>query len=119
MRSHQGLKVEMLVAMSKSIRLASDFNPFPFGRYPSHGDWNGQRFRDEWLIPALKSGDVLEVDLDGARGLSPSFLEEAFGGLVRSGFAAKDLLARLHIKSDRDPSFIDTINGYIREARAA
>jgi hypothetical protein len=109
----------MLATMTKTIRLAADFNPFPFGRYPSHGDWNGQRFRDEWLVPALQSADAVEVDLDGARGLSPSFLEEAFGGLVRRGFAIKDLLSRLRIKSDRDPSFIDTIQGYIRDARAA
>ena len=109
----------MLAIMTKTIRLATDFNPFPFGRYPSHGEWNGQRFREDWLVPALKDGEPLEVDLDGARGLSPSFLEEAFGGLVRKGFGTKDLLGRLHIKSDRDPSFIDTIQGYIRDAKAA
>lgn len=108
----------MLAAMTKTISVASDFNPFPFGRYPSHGEWNGQRFRDEWLVPALKSAEAVEVDLDGARGLSPSFLEEAFGGLVRVGFAAKDLQNRLRIKSDRDPSFVDTIQGYIRDAKA-
>lgn len=109
----------MLAMMTKIISLATDFNPFPFGRYPSHGDWNGQRFREEWLAPALRSGETVKVDLDGARGLSPSFLEEAFGGLVRIGFAAKDLSARLQIKSDRDPSFIDTITGYIRDAKVA
>lgn len=109
----------MLTMMTKIISLATDFNPFPFGRYPSHGEWNGQRFREEWLAPALRSGETITVDLDGARGLSPSFLEEAFGGLVRIGFAAKDLSARLQIKSDRDPSFIDTIAGYIRDAKAA
>lgn len=108
----------MSATMTKTIRLATDFNPFPFGRYPSHGDWNGQRFREEWLAPALRSGEDVEIDLDGARGLSPSFLEEAFGGLVRIGFAAKELSMRLHIKSDRDPSFIDTIFGYIRDAKA-
>lgn len=105
--------------MTRTIRLAADFNPFPFGRYPSHGDWNGQRFRDEWLVPALRDGDDVEVDLDGARGLSPSFLEEAFGGLVRVGFPAKDLTMRLRIKSDRDPSFVDTIKGYIQDAKNA
>jgi hypothetical protein len=109
----------MLATMTKTIRLAVEFNPFPFGRYPIHGEWNGQRFREEWLVPALRSGADVEVDLDGARGLSPSFLEEAFGGLVRVGFAAKDLLDRLRIKSERDPSFIDTIQGYIRDAKAA
>lgn len=104
--------------MSRTISLAADFSPFPFGRYPSHGVWNGERFRDEFLVPALKTGDQVQVDLDGARGLSPSFLEEAFGGLVRNGFAARDLMSRLTIKSDRDPSFIRTIQGYIQNARA-
>lgn len=109
----------MLAFMTKTIRLATDFNPFPFGRYPTHGDWSGQRFREEWLLPALKEEKFLVVDLDGARGLSPSFLEEAFGGLVRSGYSAKEILERLQIKSARDPSYIDTIQKYIRAARAA
>jgi len=107
----------MLTKMGKMIQLAADFNPFPFGRYPTHGDWNGQRFREEFLIPAFNSGDDVTVDLDGARGLSPSFLEESFGGLVRAGFVAKDVLSRLHIKSDRDPSFISTIQNYITNVR--
>ncbi|MDO9607443.1 MAG: STAS-like domain-containing protein [Brevundimonas sp.] len=103
--------------MTKTIRLAADFNPFPFGRYPSHGEWSGQRFREEWLKPALLAGEAIEVDLDGARGLSPSFLEEAFGGLVRGGFAAKDLISRVRIKSDRDPTLVDTVLIYIRAAK--
>lgn len=107
----------MLATMSKTIRLATDFNPFPFGRYPSHGDWSGERFREEILAPALKGGEDVQVDLDGARGLSPSFLEEAFGGLVRAGFSPEDLLRHLTIKSDRDPSFIATIRAYIQKAR--
>lgn len=109
----------MLAFMTKTIRLAADFNPFPFGRYPTHGDWSGQRFREEWLLPALKGEKFVIVELDGARGLSPSFLEEAFGGLVRSGYSSKELLERLEIISHRDPSYVQTIKNYIRDARAA
>ena len=105
--------------MTREIRVARDFSRFPFGRYRGISEWSGERFRDELLIPAMRSGDKVVVDLDGARGLSPSFLEEAFGGLVRKGFQARDILARLTIKSDRDPSFIQLITEYISAARPA
>lgn len=79
------------------ISIARDYSKTPAGRYPSDGPFNGQRFRDAILIPALTqagtTGDRVVVVLDGALGYSSSFLEEVFGGLVRSG-VNKDLIAR-------------------------
>ena len=100
------------------IQLAKDFNAFPFGRYPEHGPFNGQRFRREFLLPPLRDGEMVEVDLDGARGLSPSFLEEAFGGLIREGMALADVLRRVVIKSERDPSIATQIYDYMRAEAA-
>jgi hypothetical protein len=102
------------------IKLADEFSAFPFGRFAQHGPYNGERFRKEFLVPALKAGDVVEVDLAGAKGLSPSFLEEAFGGLVRrEGFDRADMLARIRVLSERDPSFVTRVNGYISAATPA
>ncbi len=104
--------------MTKRIELAREFSPFPFGRYAKHGSYSGERFRTEFLLPALASGETVEVVLDGARGLSPSFLEEAFGGLVRAGISAADLARRLIVVSERDPSRKTEVERYIREQGA-
>ena len=105
--------------MSKVIRLATEFSRFPFGRYRSQGGFSGEAFRDDVLLPLLRSGEHIVVDLDGTSGLSPSFLEEAFGGLVRAGFTPEDIIGRVTIASDEDPSYIDEVRGYVQEAAAA
>ncbi len=79
-----------------TIDVAKDFSPFPAGRLITDGPFSGARFRDEYLVPALRDNDAVEIILDGAKGYGSSFLEEAFGGLVRSGLfdrrALKDKL---------------------------
>jgi hypothetical protein len=52
--------------------------------------------------------------LDGARGYGSSFLEEAFGGLIRVGFSADNVLSRFELKS-QDESLVEEIKGYILE----
>jgi hypothetical protein len=69
-----------------TIRIA-DFAPSPGGRYVSDGEYSGEWFRDDILAPALSAAqaasDTLVVELDGTSGYGSSFLEEAFGGLIR------------------------------------
>ncbi|QFS83966.1 STAS-like domain-containing protein [Roseivivax sp. THAF197b] len=65
------------------IRVVQDFHPRPAGRYPADGEGNGTTFRERFLLPALRNRTPVVVDLDGAPGYPSSFLEEAFGGLVR------------------------------------
>ncbi len=67
----------------KEINVIKDFNKKPYGRYPSDGDGNGQKFREEHLVPALKRFDLVEVDLTGYNRYGRSFIDEAFGGLIR------------------------------------
>jgi hypothetical protein len=81
----------------KAINVCQDFTRFPAGRFISDGSYSGQRFRDEFLIPALKSSDSVEIYLDGTLSPGSSFLEEAFGGLLRQGFTTSDLASRLKI----------------------
>ena len=83
------------------ISIADDFSRFPAGRYSNDGDFNGTRFREEILAPRLKGLKELErvvVSLDGVAGFGSSFLEEAFGGLIRDeGFAKSFLDQHLEI----------------------
>lgn len=99
------------------IDLAADFSAHPFGRYPIHGPVNGQRFRQDVLLPALGRGEMVVVDIDGTTGLSSSFLDEAFAGLVRMGAVTREsFFDRIKIKSARDPSYIEDIAEYVGEA---
>lgn len=96
------------------INLGLEFGRYPAGRYLTDGPYNGQKFREDFLIPALNGpDDEIEIVLSDARGLKSSFLEEAFGGLVRAGFDANELIRRFKFIS-RDPSLEVEIHDYIR-----
>lgn len=90
----------MVADMATSrILLATEFSPFPAGRYYTDGPNSGERFREEFLVPALKRSEPVVIELDGTLGFGSSFLEEAFGGLVRvHGYTAAELKALLDLK---------------------
>lgn len=67
---------------NKTIVLIEDFTDAPGGRFREDGDFSGEQFRDDELLPALKEGTVT-VDLNGALGLPASFLDESFGAVAR------------------------------------
>lgn len=97
------------------ITIARDFTRFPAGRYLSDGPYSGEQFRKQLLEPHLAKDESIVVDFDGALGYGSSFLEEAFGGLIRVGYRAADLLRRLKLKS-KDESLKHEILGYIQRA---
>jgi hypothetical protein len=77
---------------------------------------SGEAFREIHLEPALREGKQISVELDGTIGYGSSFLEEAFGGLVRSlRLQPKVLQSRLQIKTE-DQALLDEVNSYIEEA---
>ena len=80
------------------IKLA-EFSRFPSGRDAQDGDFNGEKYRESVLRPAiiraLKERKKLEVSLEGVLNFGSSFLEEAFGGLVRKRVIRKDTLNSL------------------------
>jgi len=105
----------------KEIDIGKDFSVTPMGRYhPSDGPNTGERFRNEYLLPALRGGEKVSVRIDQVEGYGSSFLEESFGGLVRvCGFNATDLKKNLTIIS-QDPDYniyIDIIWRYIDRAK--
>jgi len=54
----------------------------------------------------------LIIDLDDVRGFGSSFLEEAFGGLVRNGFGVEELKKRINFVAF-DESLKEEIRYYI------
>jgi hypothetical protein len=86
------------------LSIAREFSEVPFGRYKTDGTFSGEFFRDDFLIPKLRTDDEVEVILDGTEGYGSSFLEEAFGGLVRKGFSLSELKQKLVITAN-DPEF--------------
>ncbi|WP_110968340.1 STAS-like domain-containing protein [Pseudomonas huaxiensis] len=102
--------------MSK-IKISQDFSEYPAGRYRADGDFSGEVFREDLLIPELMSSDIVEVNFDGSMGYGSSFLEEAFGGLVRlKKFTKESLHQKLKLKYSEDPFLIHEIWHYIDSA---
>lgn len=101
------------------ISVAKHFSQYPAGRYPEDGDFNGTRFREEKLAPPLIEGKTVEVTFEGVAGLGSSFLEEAFGGLVREHHLSKEFLdehLRLVAGEDELQDFVLLARKYIKEA---
>lgn len=108
------------------ISIVKDYTDKPGARYFSQGPFPGEEFRDEILYPkfleCLENNDTLEIDLDGGYGYGSSFLEEAFGGLVRKLFAEnkeyKNINKFIIIVSNDNKSWVKKIEKYINEAIA-
>ena len=85
---------------TKTIVMGLDFSPTPTGRYIKDSPCSGEAFRERVLIPAMKKYEKVKVDLAGTEGYGASFLEEAFGGLVRTGiFTPAEISKKLSITS--------------------
>jgi len=96
-----------------TISVVRDFSKRPYGRYPDpDGDFCGQNFRQKLLAPALREHQKVHVDLDGYNRYGRSFLDEAFGGLIREeGFTLDELRTKLSYSH----SLVPTIEALISE----
>ncbi|MCP4458520.1 MAG: STAS-like domain-containing protein [Cytophagales bacterium] len=83
------------------ISIAKDFSPYPAGRFSNDGEYSGEAFSKK-IMEFLDKSDVVTIDLDGTYGLADSFLEEAFGGLVRRGLSALELKSGINIISQQE-----------------
>lgn len=97
------------------IHVASDFSPYPAGRTTGDGPFSGEKFRTSFLVPAIEAKETATLVLDGTRGYGSSFLEEAFGGLVRAGFSKEVIHSHIKLRS-KDEALISEINEYIDQA---
>ncbi|MGI9337465.1 MAG: STAS-like domain-containing protein [Gammaproteobacteria bacterium] len=105
------------------INIAKAFSPVPLGRLRKHGKKTGEEFREDILYPsiarAMGSGDIVVVTLDGMKGFTTAFLEEAFGGLVRVKgltLAQIDEVLKIEATEKHLSFYIEDIQEYIRDA---
>lgn len=101
--------------------ICKDFSDAPGGRYIQEGEHSGEEFREKILLPkyeeAEKNNEILEINFDGCFGFGTSFLEEAFGGLVRN-HKKKNVLHVIKVVSVEDETIPDLVKKYVKEAEA-
>jgi hypothetical protein len=106
--------------MAITISVAKDFSETPGPRSKDEGEFSGDQFREEVLEPAFirarESDQTLIVDLDGVVGYATSFLEAAFGGLART-YGPTEVLGRVQLTCNDEPSLVEEVTKYIKEAR--
>jgi hypothetical protein len=101
------------IIMDIIYKIAKEFTDTPGPRLIVEGKFSGEMFLKDVLLPkykeAIKSDSNLVIDLDGTFGYPPSFLDEAFGGLIKeTQTGTSKIFKNLIIKSSRK-HYIDTI----------
>ena len=104
-----------------ALHVVDEYSKSLGARYESEAPFSGERFRDEMLYPklydAMRQNKILVVNLDGGFGYACSFLDEAFGGLIRvDGENLKEIIQHLEIVSSEEPGLLDEIMNYMKEA---
>ena len=108
--------------MCMIIKIAEEYTDTPGARYYVQGPFPGEEFRDKYLYPkylkCFEKNEELIVDLDGGYGYGSSFLEEAFGGLVRrlkeEKKEYKQTIELIKIISNEETLWIKKIEGYMK-----
>ncbi len=100
----------------KNISISKDYSISPGGRHKTDGPYSGEDFRESVLVPLTHQYDLIRIDLSGTSGYGSSFLEEAFGGLVR--VLRRDIkgIVEIYVSDDTDNSYLIETNAYINEA---
>jgi hypothetical protein len=102
---------------TKEINIALDFSRTPGPRFIDQGPFSGEKFRKDFLEKTINLYSKVVVNLDGTAGYGSSFLDEAFGGLIRHRIIKKeDLLKKLEIISTEDESYKIEVNEAIKDA---
>ena len=93
-----------------NFSIARQFTRHPGPRYRRQGANSGEALRSrlQRLLQEDSTATIV-VDLDGTSGYGSSFLDEAFGGLVRSEGFDKSVAKRFRFISNIDPTYIDEI----------
>lgn len=96
----------------EKIIIAKDFTRTPGARYKTDGDWSGEQFLEEILLPkfdrAVQSDGLLFIDLDGVYGYPSSFVSGSFGKLSLDR-GAELVLKHLQFKSDENPIRLEQV----------
>ena len=104
------------------IDIYKDFSNTPGGRYRREGEYSGEEFRESIFLPAYerceKYNQKLTINFDHCFGFATSFLEEAFGGLVRN-HEKKSVMEHIEIISNDDETIPKLIKKYVSAAESA
>ena len=100
------------------INIAEEFSDSPGGRFKSQGPKSGEEFRELFLEIYFNQNntEIIQINFDGTFGYATSFLEEAFGGLVRK-YTYNSVSKRLVFISDENPKYIEKVERYMKEAK--
>ena len=112
------------VSIIMRIEIAKEYTKTPGPRYISEGPFSGEDFRNIILCPrireAIENNEKLIIVLDGTHGYGTSFLEEAFGGLIREDHIPYEkIVAIIEIISDEEEYLVDDIMQYLNDAADA
>ena len=100
------------------INIAMQYTKNPGGRFRTEGEYSGEDFREtilkrEYEISKKNKEDLI-VNLDGGYGYGSSFLEESFGGLVRT---IDDVdISIIKIVSQEEPQLKEDVENYLKAA---
>lgn len=97
--------------MGKSeFSIARDFSRNPGPRHKWQGPHSGELLRERLIkLLSAQAGKII-ILLDGTTGIGSSFLDEAFGGLIKHAGFTHDIRDRFDFVSKTDPSYIVTIS---------
>jgi hypothetical protein len=99
------------------VNVAKQFTKLPGARHIRLGPFSGEEFRQKFLAEPLSQGKTVIVELDGVRGYGSSFLDEAFGGVVRQlNLEIEDAIKRLRVETSVKSWALD-VDEYIRTAK--
>jgi hypothetical protein len=99
----------------RHIDIGRDFARYLGPRLRRDGRDSGEAFRIDILEPAFRENDLVIVAFDSIVGYSASFMEEAFGGLVRKyGYDAVHL--KLKFDAVARAYLVPVIEAWMREA---
>ena len=101
----------------KHIDIGREFAKHLGARYREDGKNSGQQFREEVLEPAFADHDLVVIALDSIGGYSASFMEEAFGGVVRK-FGLDAVNSKLRFDAVERAYLVPIIQQWMREAAA-
>ena len=102
------------------ITIATDFSETPGARYYKDGDFPGEQFLQEVLLPkfemAVKGEYILLIDLDKVWGYPSSFVSGSFGKL--SVMKGADLILKyITFKSEDNSMRLERILSEIKKPR--
>lgn len=102
------------------IIIATDFASTPGARYRKDGDFSGEQFLEELLLPkfekAVAGNYILLIDLDKVWGYPSSFVSGSFGKLSLAK-SADLVLKHISFKSDENPIRLEKVINEIKNPR--